>query len=182
VPDVINVSGGDDGKPQISEIKNYSPFISRSTACPAVATLNGDAFAMGNTVERLEHRVMGCRMRSVPSDEAFDHSTGSGYVPAHEGDYRDAIKNGKARVHLLVHEATIGGMSPAAASRLRRLARDAAAGGMDGSDYTRSFTAQSFVPFFAQRLSAACVMWGAEGILKGIRQQMHTHLRRSLAC
>ena len=49
---------------------------------------------------------------------------------------------------------------------------------MDGSDYTRSFTAQSFVLFFAQRLSAACVMSGAEGILKGIRQQMHTCLRR----
>ena len=75
----------------------------------------------------------------------------------------------------------MGGMSPAAAGRLRRLARDAAAGGSDGTDYTRSYTARSFVPYYAQRLSAACVMWGAEGILKGIRSQTHARLRRSLA-
>ena len=46
----------------------------------------------------------------------FDHREGSGYVPYHRGDYYDAIENGKARVHLLVHEATFGGMSPYAGS------------------------------------------------------------------
>ena len=36
--------------------------------------------------------------------------------------------NHKATVHLLVHEATLGSMSPYAACRLRRLARDARVG------------------------------------------------------
>ena len=54
-------------------------------------------------------------------------------------------------------------------------------GGTDGTDYTRSFTARSFVPHYAQRISTACVMYGAEGILKGIRKASHTRLRRALA-
>ena len=49
------------------------------------------------------------------------------------------------------------------------------------TDYTRSFTARSFVPYYAQRISTACVMYGAEGILKGIRKASHTRLRRALA-
>ena len=48
-------------------------------------------------------------------------------------------------------------------------------------DYTRSYTARSFVPHFAQRISTACVMEGAKGILKGIRKKSHDHLRRALA-
>ena len=61
----------------------------------------------------------------MPSSGRFDHKDGSGFVTAAEGDYRDALKNRKARVHLLVHETT-GGMSPFAVRRLRRLARAAA--------------------------------------------------------
>ena len=112
----------------------------------------------------------------------FDHSNGAGHVAMHLGDYGDAIHNRKATVRLLVHEATLGGMSPYAARHLRRLSRDAVEGGTDGTDYTRSFTARSFVPYYAQRISTACVMYGAEGILKGIRKASHTRLRRALAC
>ena len=54
--------------------------------------------------------------------------------------------------------------------------------GFDGTDYTHSFTARSFVPHFAQRMSAACVMNGAEGILKGVRKMSHDRLRRAAAC
>ena len=111
----------------------------------------------------------------------FNHADGSGFVARHDGDYRDAINNRKATVHLLVHEATLGSMSPYAARRLRRLARDASDNGTDGTDYTRSYTARSFVPYFAQRISTACVMEGAEGILKGIRKKSHAHLRRAAA-
>ena len=91
------------------------------------------------------------------------------------------IINRKATVHLLVHEATLGSMSPYAARRLRRLARDAADNGTDGTDYTRSYTARSFVPHFAQRISSACVMEGAKGILKCVRKASHAHLRRTSA-
>ena len=95
----------------------------------------------------------------------YDHSTGSGFVSAHGGEYRDAIKNRKALVRLYVHEATIGGFSPFAAARLRTLGRAAAANGCDATDYTCSHTANSFVPYYAQRISSACVMHGAAGIL-----------------
>ena len=70
-------------------------------------------------------------------------------------------------MQLLVHE-TLGGMCPFAARRLRRLARDAATSGCDATDYTISSTARSFVPFYAQRISSAIVMNGAQSILDGI--------------
>ena len=63
-----------------------------------------------------------------------------------------------------------------------RLGRTAADEGCDGTDYTRSYTARSFVPYFGQRISTACVMYGAEGILKGIRKKSHDRLRRAAAC
>ena len=44
----------DDGK-EIIEIKNYTPFVTRSTACPAVCTLNGGQYLGGNTEERLKY-------------------------------------------------------------------------------------------------------------------------------
>ena len=182
IPDIINVAGGDDGRPYLDEIKNYSCFASKSTNRPAVTTLNGGEYGFGNTEESLKWSVLGAKQRGVPAMGRFDHSNGAGFVPAHHGDYRDAIRNRKATVHLLVHEATLGGMSPYAARHLRRLGRAAAEGGTDGTDYSRSFTARSFVPHYAQRISTACVMHGAEGILKGIRKKSHARLRRAAAC
>ena len=88
----------------------------------------------------------------------------------------------KASVNLLVHESATGAMSPFAARHLRRLGRAAAEEGCDGTDYTRSYTARSFVPYFGQRISTACVMHGAEGILKGVRKKSHDRLRRAAAC
>ena len=64
----------------------------------------------------------------------------------------------KARLHLVVFEAGLGGMSPYAARRLRKMGRDAKSCGADATDYTTSPTARSFVPFYAQRLSTACVL------------------------
>ena len=81
------------------------------------------------------------------------------------GDYKDALINRKARVHLLVHE-TLGGFSPHAARRLRLVVRAAAKHGHDATDYTRSYTARSFVPHYAQRISSACVLHGAAGMIK----------------
>ena len=132
---------------------------------------------MGNTAERLKHRVLGTRQRGVPGLGKFDHATGAGFVAYHAGDYVDAIKNKKATVQLLVHE-TLGGMCPFSARRLRRLARDAATNGCDATDYTLSSTARSFVSFYAQRISSAIVMNGARSILDGI-SRARGDLRRS---
>ena len=81
----------------------------------------------------------------------------------------------------MVLGAGIGGMSPFAARRLRRLARAAAELGTDRTDYRRSYTVSSFVPFFAQRLSSASVMEGAAGLLAGVKRDSCGDLRRAAA-
>ena len=150
-----------------------------ATAKPAVTTLNGHEYGFGNTEERLKHRVLGTRQRGVPHDGPYNHTTGGGYVKAHNGDYVDAIRNRKAKVHLLAHE-TSGGMSPYAARRLRRLARDADPHS-DTTDYTLSSTASAFVPYYSQRICTAIRMHGAQGILKGIRRARRDLLRTAPA-
>ena len=113
----------------------------------------------------------------MPALGAFRHSTGEGHVAAHRGDYWDAVENRKATVHLITFEAGLGGMSPYVARRLRRLGREAKESGADPTDYTTSPTARSFVPFYAQRLSADCVLNGARAIQKSLKRK--AALRRS---
>ena len=131
---------------------------------------------MSNTEEKYRLQILGVKARGRRCDGPLNHATGRGWVAAAKGDYHDALDNFKARVHLLVHE-TLGGFSPYAAQRLRRLGRIAAENGVDGTDYSRSFTAASFVPYYAQSICSACVMHGADGILKGIRLAGHQRLR-----
>ena len=110
----------------------------------------------------------------------FDHAKGSGHVAAKRGDYWDALERRKARVHLLVHE-NLGGMSAYAARRLRRLGRLAKEWGTDGTDYSKSYTARSFVPYYAQRISHSIVINGAQAILNGIAKATKSRLRMSSA-
>ena len=79
-----------------------------TTAKPGVTSLNGGTYTFGNTEERLKHRVLGAKQRGVPAMGAFDHTKGTGFVPAHDGDYWDALKTRKADVNLLVHETPSG--------------------------------------------------------------------------
>ena len=60
---------------------------------------------------------------------------------------------------------------------LRYLAREAKKSGCDGTDYTRSYTANSFVPFYAQRLSWASAGGVADGILASLAKASHGRLR-----
>ena len=112
--------------------------------------------------------------------EPFDHKTGAGYVPRHDGDYRDAIINHKATVNLYVHES-LGGMSPATSKRLHYLGREAKANGCDGTDYSRSTSAASFVPYYGQRLSWAAAGGTAEGILASLNGARRGRLGRARA-
>ena len=126
---------------------------------------------MGNTEERLKYGVLGTRRRGMPALGAFNHRTGEGQVAAHRGDYYDAIENCKAAVHLVTLEAGLGGMC--LHTRRAACARWAVAKnsrGADATDYTTSPTARSFVPFYAQRLSAACVLNGARAIQKSLKR------------
>ena len=77
-----------------------------------------------------------------------------------------------------MHEASIVGMSPYAAKRLRRLGRFAAARGTDKKiNYARSYTAATFVTSFSQRLSSACVMYSAESLLRALKKARGDRLR-----
>ena len=175
VPDVIRLTG-DGGMPELLEIKNYSPLVGRTKGREGPTEYMGHEYSLGNTEEALKWRVLGTRQRAVPAAGPFDHKTGTGYVKAHRGDYADAICNRKARVKLLCHEI-FGGMSSYAARHLRRLARDAARGGADATDYTLSATARSFVPFYAQRISSNIVMHGARNALDRIKRLRHDMVR-----
>ena len=162
--------------PELDELKNYSPYV-RARSHAAHTTNNGGRFLGGNTEERLKMSVLGTRQRGLPTDRPFDHATGTGFVkatplPGCKGaaDYADAIVNRKARVRLLVHESCSGAFSAYAARRLRRLGREARALGIDGTDYATSYTASSFVPYYAQRITSACVLNGARGIFKALGQ------------
>ena len=55
--------------------------------------------------------------------------------------------------------------------------REAATLGHDATDYNRSYTARSFVPYYAQRMSNAIVINGAQGILNGINKLRRDRLR-----
>ena len=87
-----------------------------------------------------------------------------------------SLDNRKARVHLLVHETT-GAVGRDAARHLRRLARDAAQHGGDGTDYRNTGTG-SFLEHFSQRLSAANVMHGAAEGLKAISRATKDRIAR----
>ena len=102
----------DDGKPELDEIKNYSPYV-RTRSHAAGTTNNGARFLNGNTEERLKMSVLGTRQRGLPTEPPFNHTTGRGYLKATPkpglmgaADYADAIINRKARVHLLAHETS----------------------------------------------------------------------------
>ena len=141
-----------------------------------MCAFQGHQYSFGNTSERLKHKVLGTRQRGLKAQGKFNHATGTGFVHYHAGDYVDAIQNRKGNVLLLTHEI-FGGMCPFSARRLRRLARDAALAGCDATDYSLSSTARSFVPFYAQRISSAIVMNGAQGILDAISRACSAQLR-----
>ena len=63
----------------------------------------------------------------------------------------------------------------------RYLAREAAKNGCDGTDYTRSYTASSFVPYYAQRLSWASAGGVADGILASTSKASRDRLRSRAA-
>ena len=85
------------------------------------ATNQGHLISFGNTEERLKHSVLGSRRRGTRSDGKYNHRNGTGHVPAHDGDYADAM----SKVHgvlLLMTEST-GALAKPVVMLLRALAR-----------------------------------------------------------
>ena len=64
-------------------------------------------------------------------------------------------------------ESGLGGATPYGARRLRSRGRAAKESGCYPTDYT---TSPTFVPFYAQRLSMACVLNGASAIQKTLKR------------
>ena len=81
-------------------------------------------------------------------------------------------------MHLLVHETT-GAFDQHAARRLRALGRAAAELGCDGTDYSKSYTANSFVPYYAQRMSSCSVLGDAASIHRSIEKGINARLRKA---
>ena len=88
----------------------------------------------------------------------------------------DAIVNRKADATLYLHES-LGGMTRPTSKHLNFLAREAKKNGCDGTDYTRSYTANSFVTFYAQRLSWASAGGVADGVLASLAKASRGRLR-----
>ena len=55
------------------------------------STAMGHCVGFGCTEEHLLYTTLGCKERGNPSQGPFRHTTGEGWVRAHEGHYNDAI-------------------------------------------------------------------------------------------
>ena len=88
-----------------------------------------------------------------PSDPHFDHKTGKGRVAGHKGDYDDAIRVKKNIACLLLHE-TLGGFSPPAACKIRRLGR-AGRHGVDRTKY-HAIGRRKRLPFVVHHTQRIC--------------------------
>ena len=96
---------------------------------PAQAQNRGAFVAFGNTHPAARKLVYGLQQRGLPGDGAWNWAQGTGYVPAHGGDYQRAQKMG-VTPHLCLIE-TFGGVAPdldkllteLAAERQNRLAK-----------------------------------------------------------
>ena len=125
---------------------------------------NNYIHALGNTEEELVRTVLGVAQRGTPADDAFDHSTGAGYVKAHAGQYDDAI-NVKGNTVLLLISEIFGGVNGTSLRFLTRLAH-LAKGADDAPRYDR---AGRVVPYFvhhARAISRAAALGHGHVLLK----------------
>ena len=137
----------------------------------------GHIIAFGNTEAYYRALILGVKQRGRPGD-AFSEDTGRGHVAYKEGDYHDAIYNKLNTVIPFILEVS-GGATPHAYAFLKRLARDAKKmGSADGTKYTGSWTARSFLPHHAQRLAAAAVYGEAAAIATAINQLKQLAMER----
>ena len=112
--------------------------------------------------------ILGCFESGRRVDGPLNHWTGRGWVRFRRGQYYDALYIKRNTVVCFIMEI-LGGIAPASARHLRRLAEEAEKPGRrDGTVYS-SWTARSFYIHFAQRLSCAAVMEDAKIINRGAR-------------
>ena len=109
------------------------------------------------------------KQRSLPHQRPFDHKTGKGYVPPHQGHYYSTLYVKRLKVVLLLVEA-LGGIAPATRAHIAKLARRSE--GRNAADRTKyggtRISTKSFYVHHSQMLSKAAVMHDAKAIRKRI--------------
>ena len=101
-----------------SVLKQTAALGNGSQRCGgAASTDEGHHIAFGCTAERLRWENLGCKQRGHAAQDPLKHTTGEGFVAAHDGLYADALSKGHSVV-LLITE-TLGGAHPGVV-RLRR--------------------------------------------------------------
>ena len=114
-PDIIEPDDPD----RLYESRVYSCF--RATSAKGLgsnakggkpSTNEGHTHAFGCTREDIRRTALGCKERGAQADGPFNHSTGKGWVAAHEGQYADAVAN-KREVWVLVAEEVKRGLRAA---------------------------------------------------------------------
>ena len=124
VPDIIEL----DDVTTLYESKCYS-VLKQSVALGngsqrcggAASTDEGHHIAFGCTAERLRWENLGCKQRGHAAQRPLEHTTGEGFVAAHDGLYADALSKGHIVV-LLITE-TLGGAHSGVVRLFRQLHR-----------------------------------------------------------
>ena len=110
--------------------------------------------------------LFGCKARGSSSDKAFNHTSGEGWVKAHEGHYQDAIHVKKNSVFAFIAD-DFGGVTRASDNILRYLAKRASVGPRDGTRYGE-YSTSDFYCHHSAAVSLAVVVSVAKAIEKGI--------------
>ena len=84
--------------------------------------------------------TLGCIERGDPSQGAFSHDTGEGWVQAKEGHYHDAIYNKHNSVKVMIFD-DLGGATSGTAKTIKSLAKNASGkGARDATDFGETHT------------------------------------------
>jgi hypothetical protein len=173
VTDIIHKHAANNGNHVCYESKVYTPTKKSVNLGGGTrdgggkpSTAAGNLVAFGCTEEQLLYEIVGARERGRQADGPFDHSTGTGWVKAHDGYYCDALHVKKNTVVALIAE-TFGGVTPTVVALLRRLDKMKNATGTDGTAYGVHST-HEFFGHHAAAISIAIVSGEAEAIVQGI--------------
>ena len=172
VTDIIEKHAAHNGNHICYESKCYTPLKIKASdnlgngtqsGGGSPSTAHGHLVAFGCTEESLLREIRGCKARGSPTERAFAHDTGLGYVAARKGYYDDAIANKGNTVVALISEE-FGGVVPVVTALLRRLEKKAVA---DGTRYGANST-RNFVSHHATAMSFAIVTGVATAIVDGV--------------
>ena len=124
IPDIARITV----PPQLLEVKVWTPYNQRVATgrghTPnggAPSTSEGHLIAFGNTEENQTRIVLGLRQIGDEDDGKYDRDSGTGYVAAFDGQYRDALAKGHGTTLCLAE--TTGALSPPFMATLRQCGR-----------------------------------------------------------